>query len=444
MLVDFRQTNGVIRALHGVNKGPLAPGGLIDLTDSFRALKIPFIRLHDCHWPNPDVVDIHALFPRSEADPILPSSYDFKRTDQYISAILATGAQIVFRLGESIEHTPDKRHVHPPPDPAKWAAICLGIVRHYNEGWANGFHHNIRYWEIWNEPENRPAMWTGTDDDFFQLYKITARILKSRYPNLKIGGPGVGNSGSLKNNAFVPSAFVEAFLALCQRESLTLDFFSWHCYTANPAELSVRAAGIRQLLDAHGFKAAESHLNEWNYLPDNTWNPILRNSPPEQRQLFYERMAGAEGAAFIISALLALQDAPVDLANLFHGELGAFGLFTEHGVPSKNYYAFKTFATLAATDHRLQVRPKDALPPGLAAAAGVHAATQQAVILLSNFSNSPVEVQINLLNQPASVTSFVERIETGPIFPPVRLPSRPSFDLIVAGPSVALLVIRPN
>ena len=59
--------------------------------------------------------------------------------------------------------------MHPPADAAKWAAICVGIIRHYNEGWANGFHHGIRYWEIWNEPENRPAMWTGTDEDYLAL-----------------------------------------------------------------------------------------------------------------------------------------------------------------------------------------------------------------------------------------------------------------------------------
>jgi len=34
--------------------------------------------------------------------------------------------------------------------------------------------------------------------------------------------------------------------------------------------------------------------------------------------------------------LIELQDAPLDMANLFHGELGGFGLFTGHGVPLKS------------------------------------------------------------------------------------------------------------
>ena len=100
MQVDFARTNGVFRALHGVNKGPLGAGGLMDLTEQHRALGIPFTRLHDCHWPNPDVVDIHVLFPDFNADPEKPESYDFTLTDEYLAAIRATGAQIVFRLGE--------------------------------------------------------------------------------------------------------------------------------------------------------------------------------------------------------------------------------------------------------------------------------------------------------------------------------------------------------
>ena len=45
--VDFARTNGVIRPLHGINKGPLVAGGLLDLTEAQQALAPPFTRLHD-------------------------------------------------------------------------------------------------------------------------------------------------------------------------------------------------------------------------------------------------------------------------------------------------------------------------------------------------------------------------------------------------------------
>ena len=77
----------------------------------------PYVRLHDCAWPHPDVVDMHAVFRDAGADPERAASYDFVLTDEYLAAIQATGARIIYRLGESIEHTRTKRFVHPPHDP---------------------------------------------------------------------------------------------------------------------------------------------------------------------------------------------------------------------------------------------------------------------------------------------------------------------------------------
>ena len=45
---------------------------LLDLTEAQRRLRVPCTRLHDCHHPNPAVVDLHAIFPNPEADPALP------------------------------------------------------------------------------------------------------------------------------------------------------------------------------------------------------------------------------------------------------------------------------------------------------------------------------------------------------------------------------------
>src|SRR5687768_6205981 len=163
IFVDCSKKVGAFRAVNGVNNGPLDVGGTVDLSEFHRALRIPFTRLHDTHWPNPDVVDMHAVFPDWEADASDPRSYDFRRTDEYVAAILKCGSKVVYRLGESIEHGSDKRRVRP-PDAGKFAQVCVNIIRHYNEGWADGHRYDIRYWEIWNEPDNRPAMWTGTDE----------------------------------------------------------------------------------------------------------------------------------------------------------------------------------------------------------------------------------------------------------------------------------------
>src|SRR5687768_5698013 len=63
VVVDCSKAAGTIRALHGVNNGPLDGGGLVDLSARHKELAVPFTRLHDAHWPNPDVVDVHVVFP---------------------------------------------------------------------------------------------------------------------------------------------------------------------------------------------------------------------------------------------------------------------------------------------------------------------------------------------------------------------------------------------
>ncbi len=401
--VDFSRTNGVFRSLHGLNKGPLVAGGLVDLTAAQRALGVPFIRLHDCHWPNPDVVDIHAVFPDFAADPARPESYRFARTDEYLAAIRATGAGIIYRLGESIEHTRIKRFVHPPPDSAKWAAICLGLIRHYNEGWADGFHYGINYWEIWNEPENRPAMWTGSDADYFALYETAARAIKAHNPNLKVGGPAVGDTGHFVGSRFVASAFLTNFLGFCREHQAPLDFFSWHCYTDDPAELTARAKAIRACLDDHSFSATESHLNEWNYLPGKDWGPLSVSAPAVRRQQFFDEMAGPEGAAFLVTALLELQDAPVDQCNFYHGEAGPFGIFTDAGLPRENYFGLLAFRELLNTPFRVEA--KGGQPGKLAVAAGVSADRTRAAVLISNFAGAESDYRLNVEHLPWSAAS---------------------------------------
>ena len=403
--VDFSIATGLLRPLHGINKGPLAANGLVDLTEAQRRLRVPWTRLHDCHNPNPAVVDLHAVFPNPTADPDTPASYDFRATDLYLAAIRTTGAQIIYRLGESIEHQPIKRHVHPPPDPARWAAACAGIVRHYNHGWASGFHWDIRYWEIWNEPENRPVMWTGTEAQFLELYRLTARRLRQEFPAIRIGGPGFGYYGQFDGTTLKPSTFCAAFLDECQRQSLPLDFFSWHCYTDKPSELAARARAVRQLLDTRGFKHTESHLNEWNYLPDNSWDVLSPRADPELRQRAAERMAGIEGGTFAVAALLELQDAPVTVCNFYHGETGLFGLFTEVGAPQRNYYALLAFVQLLETPRR--VRLSGTMPDRLVAAAGLSADHQRAGILVAN-RTGPDTVAVAWSHLPWTGPSAIE------------------------------------
>lgn len=441
--IDFSQEVGRIRPLHGINAGPLNLGNTLDFTSFFQKLAPPLTRLHDCHWPNPDVVDIHAMFPDFTADPASPASYRFDRTDEYLKAIRAAGIPILFRLGESIEHTQRKYFVHPPPDPAKWAAICCQVIRHYNEGWANGFHHGIQYWEIWNEPENRPAMWSGTDEDYYRLYASTSKMIRQQFPTLKIGGPSIGYAGQSGPDGFKPSPFLAGFLSRCRQDNLPLDFFSWHCYAANPREFEDLARALRRVLDQNGFTNTESHLNEWNYLPGRDWGPMLTTSQPAARQRFYEQIGGAPGGAFTAASLLLFQDCPLDMANYYQADMQGFGLFTWDGVPKKTFHASLAFKRYAGFPQRLAVA--GGIPGELYLGATQNETQTAAAILVANFKAACPCVALQLkhlaVQRPTRFSSFLidgrhdlELVATG------RLES-PVIRLDVIAPAVGLVIL---
>jgi len=396
--VDCSQRAGTIRALHGVNNGPVNYGETVDLSAYYRQLEIPLVRLHDSEWPNPDVVDIHAVFPNLRANPGREENYQFSRTDDYIQTIIATGARIVYRLGESIEHTRKKYNVMPPADYAAWTSACIGIIRHYNEGWADGFHYGILHWEIWNEPENRPNMWTGSDADYYRLYATAAKAIKTRFPNVMVGGPSIGAPGELIAGRLRPSPFLKGFLDYCKEHALPLDFFSWHTYSDDPYVFAQKAHAVRKLLDEYGYTRTENHLNEWNYLPENDWTPILLSGQGMLRQRCYEKMGGPPGAAFVACALIYLQDSPVDAANYYSGDTNQFGLFNRCGVPKKTFYAVKAFKMLLDTP--LRVKASGNRPGQLAVCAGMNQDGTEITVLAGNFRSDDKETEFHIEQIP--------------------------------------------
>lgn len=378
---------GTIRALNGGQLSPVCNYKLLDLTEEFKALNIPIVRLHDAPWFNENVVDVHMIFTNFDLDPKKEANYDFRQTDAYLSAILNTGTKVVFRLGESIEHTKEHYYVNPPKDYAKWAQICCGIIRHYNEGWANGFHHNIKYWEIWNEPDGSAATWNGTPEQFYEFFATAAKIIKKEFPSVMIGGPGMAGPLKSENGKFVTTDWTKNFLVYCQKNSVPMDFFSWHNYNNDPFMLAKMPASVRELLNQYGFSKTESHLNEWNYIPGNEWGRLFGGGiyQGERRRLAYSEQSGSRGAAFVADVLMLLQDEPIDVANFYITTAGMFGIFSEYGEPLKNYYAFKAFAELLKTPVRIEsVYPKE---EGIVVCAGKNKEQSITNILISNFSD---------------------------------------------------------
>jgi xylan 1,4-beta-xylosidase len=385
--VDFSKVVGTIKPLNGVNDGPIVTRGAFDLSPYYSELGIKHIRLHDVPWTYEDAVDINYVFPRFEADVNDPKSYDFSLTDYYLKSIFALGAEVTFRLGYSAEWSFHPLiHNAPPSDYAKWAAICVNIVKHYNDGWANGYHNNIQYWEIWNEPDGH-SFWSGSPEDYFRLYEITSKAIKSYDPKLKVGGPTLATSLS----------FLEGFLEYGKNHNCPLDFASWHIYAAQPNEVVSRAAKVQALLDKYGFSKTENVLDEWNYFPGD-WHSQEVDAK-YRKGLFANQMGGTRGAAFGASVLIDLQDTTVAIADFYQGtNMFWGGLYDEFGVPFKPYFTFKAFRFLLATPQRVSVAGSD--PNGIAAIAGLSRDKSEATILISNFGTQVKHYDLVLRGLP--------------------------------------------
>lgn len=387
--VDFSQVVGTIRPLHGVNCGPIAEGFTLDLSRFFRDLRIPYVRLHSPNFPAIDCVHIEHVFPDMTADSDDPANYNFQRTDDYIAAVLAVGAKPIYCLGHGNDKhalTADfqKRNV-PPADPQKWARVCVNIVRHYNEGWANGFRHNIQYWEIWNEPD-ATNFWSGTFEQYADFYATVATALKQHDPKLKVGGPAISHDFK----------FLERFLAICQKRNLPLDFCSWHCYTERPATVLKNAREVQRLLEKYGFSKTENQLNEWSPCPRPFQD--MRRDPFIARD-FFERTGSSEGGAFDASVLCFLQDTSVNLAAFYSGDTLRWGFIDRSGAPKTSYYAFLAFRRMLDTPRRVVAKGND-LESGFAVLAGLAEDNSRARILISNHRLNCEEYEIRVHGLP--------------------------------------------
>jgi beta-xylosidase len=395
--VDFSKLTGKIKPLHGVNDGPFDYGPQsAPITFYHAEAGFPYTRLHDVNWPNAEAVDIHAIFPIFDADADDPKNYCFEKTDDYIAPIIKNKSEIIYRLGESIEHR-SQYFIHPPKDYAKWAKICVNIIRHYNDGWNNGFHYNIKYWEIWNEPEGK-NMWLGTDQQYFELYEVAAKAIKQYNPSLQVGGPAATG---------VKSGLVKPFLAYCRDRSLPLDFFSWHCYTDKPENIVNYVKSARMLLDEYGFTTTKSFLDEWHYMnvpwstifPGNVGNDADLTKYSKVRDAFAE-INGPKAAVFAASVLMLLQDTPIDVATYYNADYyNPFSMFDIYGIPGKVYYVFKAFNQLAKMGDRVSCISSDTDNTTVLLAA-LSEDKKAAAILISNSSTVQRPCNISLKSFP--------------------------------------------
>ena len=270
--VDAAVVLGTVNPLSGVQGGPRpVVRGDADLSAHFRAAGVDHVRLPQDTLPNN--LTLGGIFPDPQADPDDPSAYDFSRIDPFIEAIVEAGIEplweAMYDLGRSDRLTRGDRGLQRgiyPHDPAKWATVIKNVLKHFNDGWADGHHWGVEYVEFINEPFGlggcRPDE-AGVERcwDLFQIFVDAIHAYEAETGHdIKIVGPAevVGLEGLERT--------LDRLRRLLERiRPEDLDYLSVHPYGGETPEDRLAAVrAVRELLDTYRPDGKDfSHVGLW-------------------------------------------------------------------------------------------------------------------------------------------------------------------------------------
>jgi xylan 1,4-beta-xylosidase len=126
----------------------------------------------------------------------------------FMPQTLASGSKTVFHY---------QSNVTPPRNMAEWSELVRRLAAHWVERYGAA---EVRRWhfEVWNEP-NLKHFWSGSQQEYFELYRRTVLAIKGVDGELQVGGP-----------ATAKNEWVEEFLDFCEHNKLPADFVSTHHY----------------------------------------------------------------------------------------------------------------------------------------------------------------------------------------------------------------------
>lgn len=373
--VDFASVTGQIKPLHGMCNGPLSPGA--DLSALFSEMGVPAVRFADTGGRTSGLyVDVSHIFPDPSADEYAPGSYRFAPTDQMVLSAAKSGARVIYRLGESN----DGWYYSLPENTEKWVRVCVNIIRHYNDGWADGHRLGLSLFEIWSAPD---TVKETSNAAVFALYEKAVHGIKSYDPDLHVGGMGFADYGPMARE----------FIKFCKKKQLPLDFVSISAWGS--------LSGVEKLaayLQKSDMASVPILVSAWN-----STSPDAIPAVPAEKQALVEGLGSLRGALYCASTLLAMQNLPeVAMATYYDAQPEVSplcGICDRYGNPTKAYHAFRAFSVLYRQGSAVWC---DAEGKGIRAAAS---SGERAGAVMIAVSDSPGLVDIRLDNLPENVYS---------------------------------------
>ena len=313
----------------------------------------------------------------------------------FMPAALASGSKTVFHY---------RGNVTPPKDYKQWATLIHTLVTHWVDRYGL---QEVGEWffEVWNEP-NLKAFWTGTQKEYFKLYRATAVAIKQVDSSLKVGGPATARDG-----------WIEEFLEFCERGSVPVDFVSTHHY---PTDALGHEGDDTETQLANSQRGV---LREWTQdtrrragkLPVfyTEWNSSSNPRDPRHDEPY--------AAAFVAKTALEASDLVEGysfwtFSDIFEENYfpsvpfhGGFGLLNLHGIAKPTYRAFELLHKLGS--ERLLV---DGLHPTVNAWVTREDANIRTLLVNHALPRHPIaaaRVRVHLAHAPEPSGAWLERID---------------------------------
>ncbi len=300
------------------------------------------------------------------------TQYNFTASDLQVNAIINNGMEPMFILPAPYTK---------PANLTNFATFIKNIIRHYKQGWNNGYYYNLKVVTWANEPDLGTTFWGGTQTEYFDTYATVSNAIKSLDSTITIVAPNLAFPCSWSGSTRVLSSWVTNFLSYCQTNNVKVDIFSFHAYT--PITYYQFYYDMTLMNNALSAYPALSNIYDTPKLGNTEWNTMLGDLWSGS---YHKQFDSAWVAAHNILALSAMTAQGLTLSTRMGGTFNSVSnchdfLLTDcNSIGKPPYFAFKGFNMLANYT-KLQTTGSDYI--NFSATSGKNADT--VTLVLSNF-----------------------------------------------------------
>ncbi len=251
----------------------------------------------------------------------------------------------------------------PPKEMSQWLSLVqsfmMNCINRYGRDFVSEW-----YFQIWTEFPAYDIHWSGTLEQYLELYKQTALLIKGISPSLKVGPAA--------ENFHTEEHISEKLLEYCEKNDIPIDFYSCNIYhnrvkfkewldgsITNPVDIKLipfqyeeknhtknLLEKMHRMLKAHYKKDIEFIVTRWNFSWDVT--NFLHDTAFMATFIIdnmLDKSAALANAMGYLSASDILYEWDIKNTPFF----GGTGLVNTEGIKKSAYYAYVFLSKLGST-----------------------------------------------------------------------------------------------